>query len=85
MAVRAGIDIEWLCRNGVQAGTTPLLADAVRSVAFPDDGSRVYAWAGCEFDAFRAIRSYLRNERGLKKHENLVVSYWRRGASEPDA
>lgn len=85
MTFNADIDVQWLCRDGAEAGTTSLLIDAVRAVAFPDDGSRVYAWAGCEFEAFRAIRTYLRGERGLKKHENLVVSYWRRGASEADA
>lgn len=84
LETKAAIDVVWLCRNGAEAGTTSLLADAVRAVAFPHDGSRVYAWAGCEFAAFRAIRTYLRGERGLKKHESLIVSYWRRGASEAE-
>lgn len=79
------ISVEWLCRDGAQAGTTQLLADAVRRTSFPDDGSTVYVWAGCEFDTFRDIRSYLRKERGLTKHEHLVVSYWRRGTSEDEA
>ena len=54
-------------------------ADALRGVAFPDDGSRVYAWAACEYQAFRAIRSCLREERRLQAHEHLAVAYWRRG------
>lgn len=85
LAFKADIEVCWLCRNGAEPGTTSLLVDAVRAVAFPNDGSSVYAWAGCEFDAFRAIRACLRGERGLKKHENLVVSYWRRGTSEAGA
>ncbi|MGK9230640.1 siderophore-interacting protein [Inquilinus limosus] len=80
LAVRAAIELEWLCRDGAPAGTTPLLADAVRRTTFPDDGSRIYAWAGCEFGAFRAIRSHLRQERGLRTKDHLVVAYWRLGA-----
>lgn len=75
----ASIDVQWLCRNGAEAGTTTLLVDAVRGAAFPDNGSKTYAWVGCEFEAFRTLRSHLRAERGFKKHENLIVSYWRRG------
>lgn len=82
LAVRAAIEVEWLCRDGAPAGTTTLLPDAVRRTPLPGDGARVYVWAGCEFDAFCAIRSHLRKERGLKNDEHLVVSYWRRGASE---
>lgn len=78
----AAVDVEWLCRDGAEAGTTDLLINAVSRTAFPEDGSTIYVWAGCEFDAFRAIRSHMRGERGLKKHEHLVVSYWRRGARE---
>ncbi|GGA84642.1 NADPH-dependent ferric siderophore reductase [Brucella endophytica] len=75
----ADIDLVWLHRNGREAGTTTFLADAVRAVEFPADGTRIHAWAGCEFSAFRAIRTYLRKERKLDKQEHLVVSYWRRG------
>lgn len=80
--VKAAIDIEWLCRNGAPAGTTRLLADAVRAVALPDDGSAIYAWAGCERAAFREIRAHLRDTCGLKRHEQLVVAYWRAGTSD---
>lgn len=73
------VTLEWLLRDGAAAGTTDLLVNAVMATPFPDDGARIYAWAGCEFAAFKAIRGYLRNVRGLKKHEHLVVSYWRRG------
>jgi NADPH-dependent ferric siderophore reductase len=80
---KAAILIEWLCRNGSAPGA--LLTEAVRRVHLPGDGTRVFVWAGCEFDAFRDIRAYLRKERGLTKHEHLVVSYWRNGKSEDQA
>jgi len=75
----ADVDLVWLHRNGREAGTTTLLADAVRAVEFPEDGRRLFAWAGCEFAAFRTIRTYLRKERNLDKQDHLVVAYWRRG------
>ncbi|CAM5594646.1 hypothetical protein MAUB1S_10048 [Mycolicibacterium aubagnense] len=78
---QAKIEVIWLNRNGAAAGTTSLLVDAVRSSILPNDGSSVYVWAGCEFAAFRQIRSHCRSELGLKKDEHLVVSYWNRGNS----
>lgn len=74
----AGVDIRWLYRDT----GTERLAGAVAGTCLPDDGSRIYAWAGCEFEAFRAIRSDLRKQRGLQKHESLIVSYWRNGESD---
>lgn len=76
---RADVDLQWLHRNGAPAGTTTLLQDAVRAVEFPQDEKDIYVWAGCEFNAFRAIRTYMRKERGVAKDRHLVVAYWRRG------
>jgi len=85
IATKASARIRWLHRNGAAPGTTSLLADAIREVTFPTDGSSVYVWVAGEFDAFRSIRTFLRKERGLKKHEHLAVSYWRRGRSDDEA
>lgn len=81
---KADIDIRWLHRNGAEAGTTTLLADAVREMAFPEDGTPIFVWAACELAGFKAIRAHLRKERGLKKAQHLVVSYWRRGKTDDD-
>ena len=78
---KSGIELRWLHRNGAAPGTTTLLTDAVRAVPFPTGDASVFAWAGCEFESFKSIRSYLRTARGLKKDEYLVVSYWRRGTT----
>ncbi|XSG81098.1 MAG: DUF2218 domain-containing protein [Methyloligella sp. ZOD6] len=76
------IHTTWLPRDRAQAGEAGLLPEAVRALAFPDEeGTSRYVWAGCEFDDFKKIRNHLRNDRGLKKDEHLVVSYWRRGCS----
>lgn len=76
------IEISWLHRSGAAAGSTDLLSTAVRSVPVPTDGSSMFAWAGCEFEEFKLIRSYIRKERGLSKDDSLIVSYWRVHAAE---
>ena len=72
----AGMDIVWLERDGAAPGVR--LVEAVRSVRWPSDTRDTFAWAGCEHGAFKAIRSYLRKERGLARDRHLVVAYWRR-------
>lgn len=84
LRVPAGIELRWLLRGSQAPGTTTLLADAVRAVAWPEAGTRLFVWAGLEFDAFRAVRAYVRKERGLTPAEHLVVAYWRRGRSETE-
>ncbi len=81
---KAGINIRWLHRNGAAAGSTTLLADAVRETAFPEDGASIFVWAACELDGFKTIRSHLRKERGLSKGQHFVVSYWRKGKTDDD-
>lgn len=81
----AKVDLKWLHRGAAEPGATTLLEDAVRAVEWPLAGTRVFAWAGCEHRSFRAIRTYLRQERRLKRDEHLAVAYWRRGASGDEA
>lgn len=75
----ASLDIQWLYRDNVEPGHSDMLAEAVRAVDWPRDGSSVFAWAGCEHRSFRAIRKYLREERKLTREQHLVVAYWRLG------
>lgn len=81
----ATVDLQWLHRGAAEPGTTTLLETAVREVAWPTAGTRVFAWAACEHAGFRAIRAHLRSERELSREEHLVAAYWRRGASGDDA
>lgn len=75
----AALDLRWLHRNGRPAGTTTLLQDAVRTVDWPADADAVFAWAGCEHAAYRAIRRHLREDKGLGRTQHMVAAYWRRG------
>ena len=79
---KADIALRWLHRNGAQAGTTSLLVDATRAVEMPPPGTSIYATAGVEYNAFKAIRRYWREELQLDKKSVLPVAYWRRGRAE---
>ena len=77
----AGLALRWLHRKGAPAGTTPQLAEAVRAIPIPQDRS-VFAWAGTEFETFKALRAHWRKTCGLPRDRHLAVAYWRRGHSE---
>lgn len=79
LALRPGVEVEWLFRDGRPAGTTTLLADRLRALdprLWQDD---TYVWAGCEQAAARSIRSFVKSERRLPRKQYLVAAYWRRG------
>jgi NADPH-dependent ferric siderophore reductase len=76
-----GVSLVWLHRNGAEPGTTTALVEAVRGLEWPAT-ENVFAWAGAEFEAFRAIRTHWRGERGLDRSRHLAVAYWRRGYCE---
>lgn len=79
---RCSLDLQWLHRNGAAAGTMTLLQDAVKAVALPSNGERIFVWSGCEFNGFKAIRNYVRKDLKLARTQHLVVSYWRRGVAD---
>lgn len=74
---QATLDLRWLHRNGAEAGTTDLLETAVRALPWPED-TAIFALIGCEHRAAKALRGYLRKERGLARDRHLVAAYWRR-------
>lgn len=83
LETQAQLDLKWLHRNGAEAGTTTLLIDAVKqAMPVQSEGRRLFAWAGCEFDAFKAIRGFWRKECGLKRDDHMAVAYWRRGVTD---
>jgi NADPH-dependent ferric siderophore reductase len=78
---RPGVEVTWLSRDGAPAGTTTLLADAVRSSAWP--AGKPYVWGGGESRAMTAIRRHVRDERGLDRASVSLVAYWRRDEPGP--
>jgi len=75
LPTKARLDLQWLCRD--QSAET--LSSTLQNIEWPVDGRSVFAWAGCEFQDFVAIRRHLRTERGLARDNRLVVAYWRKG------
>ena len=79
LPVRDGVEVTWLHRDGVEAGTTTQLLDAVRALDWP--AGTPYVWGGGESRAMTAIRRYVRDERGLERAAVSLVAYWRHPGS----
>lgn len=78
-----GIEITWLHRNGIPAGRSRLLEQAVKAIRPPDDVS-FGLWIGAEAATARAMRSYWRKDLGLSRANTRAVSFWKLGVSESD-
>ena len=76
------IEVQWLDRKGAAPGTTTLLVDAVRSIAWPSDLQDSFFWGGCEHKAFRQIHRILRNDVRLPRERQVLYSHWHRSLSE---
>ncbi|MGP9602301.1 NADPH-dependent ferric siderophore reductase, contains FAD-binding and SIP domains [Brevibacterium sp. Mu109] len=71
-----GVEVTWLMRDGVEAGTTTHLLDAVRAANWWD--GRPFAWVAGEHAAVRDIRRHLVEERDVPKEDIEFTGYWRR-------
>ncbi|WP_245491224.1 SIP domain-containing protein [Mesorhizobium sp. M7A.F.Ca.ET.027.02.1.1] len=71
------IDITWLYRRGLDAGTAGLLSTALRERNHMALADGLYVWASCEFGDFREIRKIVRKQWGLPRDRHLVTAYWR--------
>ncbi len=76
----ADVDLRWLHRGDAVAGTTTLLDDAVRALAWPE--GRVQAFVHGESALLKSVRPHLLDERGVARADISVSAYWRRGATE---
>jgi NADPH-dependent ferric siderophore reductase len=72
---RDTVEVTWLHRDGVPAGTTTLLADAVSGLSWR--GGRAYAFGGGESRAMTDVRAHLRRVVGLRRDQVSMVAYWR--------
>lgn len=78
--VPENIQVQWLHRNGLEAGTTTLLADAVRDVQWRD--GRVQVFAHGERSAMKSLRPYLTDQRALERSQFSLSAYWAHGRKE---
>ena len=77
---RTGIELHWILRDGIPAGSDDRLAKAVLAVEWPRDLA-CFGWFASEADAASLVRDTWRNDRGLGRDQTLAATYWRRGAS----
>jgi len=74
----ATLEVVWVPRDARAEPPAHELIDALRAMEFPPGNA--FVWVAVESRAARAIRRYLRDERGLDKQWIKAAGYWQRGA-----
>lgn len=78
----ADATILWAHRNGVHAGRSDALEQAVRSMIFP--AGSFFVWAGSEATTLRPIRRHLLDDRGARQEWSRITGHWKAGVSDHD-
>ncbi|MEM7269942.1 MAG: siderophore-interacting protein [Pseudomonadota bacterium] len=76
-----GVEVHWFVNPDYHATLGSLADEAQR---LPWLGGEAAGWCACEFHSMKALRSYLRDERGIDKTRLYVSSYWKIGRSEDE-
>ncbi|RRO15072.1 siderophore-interacting protein [Saccharopolyspora rhizosphaerae] len=71
----AEVTWHWLHRDGVPAGQSDLLLNAVREADLSPDP---YVWIGAEADAVHHLREHCQHELSLDRRHLYALAYWRR-------
>lgn len=74
------IELHWLERNGVPAGTDDRLVREVLSVQWPGEGT-AFGWFAAEAAAAKAVRDQWRGPLGFGRDQTIAAAYWRRGVA----
>jgi NADPH-dependent ferric siderophore reductase len=76
------LDVTWLHRGHLPAGTTTQLFDAVQALDLPEGAP--YVWGGGESRTMTRIRRHLRHEVGYPRERVSLTPYWRHSAHADD-
>jgi NADPH-dependent ferric siderophore reductase len=76
----ANAAIQWLYRDGIAAGHSTLLEQALRNLMLPTGDT--YAWLAGEIEMIRRLRRYLIEEEGLARSQVRAAGYWRIGEAD---
>jgi NADPH-dependent ferric siderophore reductase len=76
---RAAMEVICVARDGRAESPAHEIINTLRKLEFPP--GRCFVWVAVESQAARAIRNYLRNERGLDKNWIKAAGYWQRGTA----
>jgi NADPH-dependent ferric siderophore reductase len=80
LTTAAELELHWLHRGDLPAGTTTLLDDAVR--AWDWRPGRAQAFIHGESALLKSVRPYVLQDRGVARADVSVSAYWRRGTTE---
>jgi NADPH-dependent ferric siderophore reductase len=78
----AGVELVWLKRGGVPAGSSDLLVDAVRDAEWLQ--GRVQVFAHGERGYMKSLRDVLYVQHGLERGQVSLSGYWAKGRVEDD-
>lgn len=78
-----GVEVRWLHRGELPAGSGDALARAVTGVTVPE-GERVYVWVAGEAGQIKPLRRWVRDELRLEKADCDITGYWKRGVADFD-
>ena len=78
LAAPDGVEVRWVHQGAEPAGVR--LVEAVRALPWPDDD--VHAFVHGEAGAVKALRRYLRVDRGLGMDRLSISGYWRLGVDD---
>ncbi|MFE4082348.1 siderophore-interacting protein [Paenarthrobacter sp. YIM B13468] len=76
----AGLELRWLQRNGVPAGSSELLLDALRDMQWLP--GRVDVFAHGERGYMKGLRQIFFSQRGLERSQVSLSGYWAQGRVE---
>lgn len=82
VAAPAGVKLHWLFREGIPAGESGLLVQAVAGADWP--AGRVDVFAHGERGYMKALRDVLFVQRGLERKQVSLSGYWAKGRVEDD-
>ncbi|WP_298936359.1 siderophore-interacting protein [uncultured Ruegeria sp.] len=75
----AGMSLHWVV-NPRPPELKNRLLDKIKSLEWLDGDP--FVWTACGFDTMRALRTYFRTERRVKRQMLYLSSYWRAGRTE---
>ncbi|MFJ4740510.1 siderophore-interacting protein [Streptomyces sp. NPDC088775] len=78
-----GVEVRWLHRGDLPAGTGDALERAVTAVTVPE-GERVYVWVAGEAGQIKPLRRWARDELRLDRADHDITGYWKRGVADFD-
>lgn len=76
------LSLTYLHRNGQPAGTTTLVLDTIKTMAFPPGDA--YAYLAGESSMSRAVRAHLTDERGFNPEYVKAAGYWLLGVADAE-